>query len=70
DIESYMRFQRKREASQKIVSVLEKALINRGIHPMGSRLILSIAHTQRDIEMTIEKFDESLKELRSEGIIE
>ena len=70
DIESYMRFQRKREASQKIVSVLEKALINRGIHPMGSRFILSIAHTQRDIEMTIEKFDESLKELRSEGIIE
>lgn len=70
DIESYIRFQTKREESQKITRVLEKALINRGIHPMGSRFILSIAHTKGDIEETIEKFNEALRDLKSEGIIE
>ncbi|HDO41813.1 MAG TPA: aspartate aminotransferase family protein, partial [Candidatus Bathyarchaeota archaeon] len=61
DIESYVRFREKMDESRKITRILEKALINRGIHPMGPRLILSIAHTKRDIEATIEKFDEALK---------
>ncbi|MEM3716609.1 MAG: aspartate aminotransferase family protein [Candidatus Bathyarchaeia archaeon] len=69
DIESYVRFQSKREENRKITSVLEKALINRGVHPMGSRFILSVAHTRRDIEATIERFDEALGELKSEGIL-
>ncbi|MEM2341411.1 MAG: aspartate aminotransferase family protein [Candidatus Bathyarchaeia archaeon] len=69
DIESYIRFQKKREENQKIMRMLEKALINRGIHPMGSRFILSIAHTRKDINATIEKFDEAIKELKSEGIL-
>ncbi len=69
DIESYVRFQRKMDKSRKIMRMVEKALINRGIHPMGSRLILSIAHTKRDIATTIEKFDEALKEVKSEGYL-
>ncbi|MCX8171362.1 MAG: aminotransferase class III-fold pyridoxal phosphate-dependent enzyme, partial [Candidatus Bathyarchaeota archaeon] len=69
DIESYVNFQKKREESLRITGVLEKALINRGVHPMGSRFILSIAHTRRDLEMTVEKFYEALRELKSEGVL-
>ena len=69
DIKSYIRFQKKREENREIISMLGKALINRGIHPMGPRLILSIAHTRKDIQTTIEKFDEAIKELKNEGIL-
>ncbi|MEM2309011.1 MAG: aspartate aminotransferase family protein [Candidatus Bathyarchaeia archaeon] len=69
DIESYVRFQRKISESRSIMRMMEKALINRGIHPMGSRFILSVAHTRVDIELTIEMFYEALRELRSEGIL-
>lgn len=69
NIESFIKFQKKREANQKIMRVLEKALINRGIHPMGSRFILSIAHSKRDINMTIEMFNEALRDLKSEGLL-
>ncbi len=69
NIESFIKFQRKREANQKIMRVLEKALINRGIHPMGSRFILSIAHSERDINVTIEMFNEALRDLKSEGLL-
>ncbi|MEM2960918.1 MAG: aspartate aminotransferase family protein [Candidatus Bathyarchaeia archaeon] len=69
DIEGLVKFQKKREENQKITRILEKALINRGIHPMGSRFILSIAHSGKDIEMTIEKFDEALRSLKSEGAL-
>jgi len=69
DIESYIRFQKKISESRRITHYLEKALINRGIHPMGPRFILSTAHTRRDIEVTIERFDEAVRELKSEGIL-
>jgi len=69
NIESFIKFQRKREANQKIMRVLEKALINRGIHPMGSRFILSIAHSERDINVTIGMFNEALRDLKSEGLL-
>jgi glutamate-1-semialdehyde 2,1-aminomutase len=44
DINSYIEFQKKGERSQMATKRLEKALINKGIHPMGARFILSIAH--------------------------
>ena len=47
DIESYVRFGEKMDKSRRITRILEKALINRGIHPMDLTLILSIAHTKR-----------------------
>jgi len=69
NIEGFVRYQKKREVSQKATKHLEQALINRGIHPMGSRFILSIAHSSRDIDATVERLDESLKELRNEGLL-
>ncbi len=68
NIEGFVRLQGKKNASQRLTKHLEKALINRGVHPMGPRMILSIAHTKADIQTTIEKFDESLKELKEEGL--
>ncbi|MEM2888064.1 MAG: aspartate aminotransferase family protein [Candidatus Bathyarchaeia archaeon] len=69
DIDSYVAFQRKREKSQKATKMLEKSLINKGVHPMGSRFILSIAHSKKDLLLTVEKFDSSLKELKSIGFL-
>jgi glutamate-1-semialdehyde 2,1-aminomutase len=68
-IESFIKFQKKREENQKIMRILEKALINRGIHPMGSRFILSIAHSKKDIDVTIEMFNEALRDLKLEGLL-
>jgi len=46
-----------------------KALINRGVHFMGLRAILSVAHTEDDIEFTVNAFRDSLKQMRSEGLL-
>ena len=68
NIEDYERFQEKKNADQTILKSLEKAMINKGIHLMGSRFILSIKHSRQDIQETTAKFEESLKKLKSEGI--
>ncbi len=36
---------------------------------MGPRFILSTAHTREDVRMTIEKFNETIRELKSEGLL-
>jgi len=36
---------------------------------MGSRFILSIAHTEEDLQRTAECFEDSLKELRDNGVL-
>ncbi len=69
DIDSYVKFQKKRDQSQKAGKRLEKALINKGIHPMGARFVLSVAHNKTDIQTTAKKFDLSLKELKAEGTL-
>jgi glutamate-1-semialdehyde 2,1-aminomutase len=69
DIDSYVKFQKKRDQSQKAGKRLEKALINKGVHPMGARFILSVAHNKTDIQTTVEKFGLSLKELKAEGTL-
>ena len=69
DINGFVEFQKKRDRSQKATKRLEKSLINKGIHPMGARFILSIAHDGTDIRLTAEKFETSLRELRAEGTL-
>ena len=64
-----MKFQKKRDQSQKAGKRLEKALINKGVHPMGARFVLSVAHNKTDIQTTVEKFGLSLKELKAEGTL-
>ena len=48
---------------------MDMVMINKGVHPMGSRFILSIAHSDEDLQRTIECFEESLKELKDEGVL-
>lgn len=43
---------------------LAKTMANRGVHLMGSRAILSSAHTEGEVEKTIEAFADSLQEMR------
>jgi len=69
DIDGFVRFQKKKGKSQMPIRHLDKAMINKGVHPMGPRFILSIAHSREDIQTTAEKFDESLKELEAEGLL-
>lgn len=69
DIDGYMRFQQKKDQSQKVVKRLEKAMINKGVHLMSGRFILSIAHDKTDIQTTAEKLGLSLKELKAEGTL-
>jgi glutamate-1-semialdehyde 2,1-aminomutase len=69
DIDSYVKFQKKKDQSQKVVKRLEKAMINKGVHLMSGRFILSVAHDKTDIQATAEKFGLSLKELEAEGTL-
>jgi glutamate-1-semialdehyde 2,1-aminomutase len=69
DINGYVKFEKKREESRKAIKRLEKALINKGVHPMGARFILSIAHNKTNIRLTAEKFEMALKELKAEGTL-
>jgi len=48
---------------------LVKAMINRGVHLMGPRAILSAAHTEEDIQKTVEALDSSLREMDEEGLL-
>jgi glutamate-1-semialdehyde 2,1-aminomutase len=69
NIREYVDFQRKKAMNSEVIAHLDRAMINRGVHPMGSRFILSIAHTKEDLQRTAEAFEESLKELKAEGLL-
>jgi len=69
NIDEFVNFQKKKEKSLRLTKPLEKAMINRGIHPMGARFILSIAHSKDDLQLTIDKFDDSLKAVKAEGLL-
>jgi len=69
NIQDYVDFQKKRAMNREAITHLDRAMINKGVHPMGPRFILSIAHTDEDLQKTAECFEESLKELKGEGIL-
>ena len=69
DIGGYVKFQNKKDQSQKAVKRLEKAMVNKGVHLMSGRLIISIAHNKTDVQTTEEKMSLSLKELKAEGTL-
>ena len=69
NIQDYVNFQEKKARNSEAIAHLDMAMINRGVHPMGSRFILSIMHTEEDLQKTAECFEESLKELKSMGLL-
>lgn len=46
-----------------------RAMVNRGVHFMGLRAILSVAHTEDDIEFTVNAFRDSLRQMKSDGLL-
>jgi len=70
NIQEYVNFQKKRKMNSEAITHLDRAMINRGIHPMGPRFILSTAHSEEDLQKTAECFEASLKELKREGVLE
>jgi len=69
NIRGYVNFQRKRMMNRDAIAHMDMAMINRGVHPMGSRFILSIAHMEEDLQKTAECFEDSLRELKGEGVL-
>ena len=69
NLQGYINFQKKKAMNREPIAYLGRALINRGIHPMGPRFILSIVHTDEDLQKTAECFEDSLKELKDEGLL-
>ncbi len=51
------------------VAKLQRAMLVQGIHLMGSGGMLSAAHTEADIQQTIEAFDRALAALAREGLL-
>jgi len=39
-----------------------------GVHMMGPSGMLSVAHDERDVELTIEAFDNTLAWMKAEGL--
>ncbi|HIE19237.1 TPA: aspartate aminotransferase family protein [Candidatus Bathyarchaeota archaeon] len=69
NIQNYVDFQKKRAMNREPIAHLDRAMINRGVHPMGSRFILSIDHSDEDLQKTAECFEESLKELKDNDVL-
>jgi glutamate-1-semialdehyde 2,1-aminomutase len=49
--------------------VFRRAMINEGVDPMGTRLIVSGAHTDRDVDETVGAFDRTLGAMQEEGLL-
>ena len=54
----------------KRTGYLTKAMLNHGVHVMGGQVFMvSAAHTEEQIDRTIQAFEDSLRELREDGIV-
>jgi glutamate-1-semialdehyde 2,1-aminomutase len=57
------------QAGQAVIELLHLAMINEGLWGHPYWLIMSSTHTDKDVDMTIEKFGAALKAVRKEGLI-
>ncbi len=49
---------------------LTKAMLTQGVHVMGGQVFMvSAAHTEAQIDRTIDAFENALRDLRAEGIV-
>jgi glutamate-1-semialdehyde 2,1-aminomutase len=61
---------RRAAMTSKRTGYLTKAMLNHGVHVMGGQVFMvSAAHTEEQIDRTIEAFEDSLRELREDGIV-
>ena len=53
----------------QVIEPIRRALINAGVDTMSTNLILSAAHTERDIDDTLAGMEEALTACRREGVL-
>jgi glutamate-1-semialdehyde 2,1-aminomutase len=58
-----------RPVGNAVIDELHLAVINEGIWSHPQSMILSAAHTDRDIDQTVEKYAAALREVRKSGLI-
>ncbi|MCZ6866083.1 MAG: aminotransferase class III-fold pyridoxal phosphate-dependent enzyme [Chloroflexi bacterium] len=62
--------ERRAAMTGKRTGFLTKAMLNHGVHVMGGQVFMvSSAHTEEQIDRTVEAFEASLRDLRAEGIV-
>lgn len=52
-----------------LVAAFRRAMINEGVDPMGPRLIVGAAHSDADVDRTIQAFDRALAALQEERLL-
>lgn len=55
--------------SAGVTGAFRRAMINHGVDPMGTRLIVSAAHDDAAVEKTLSAFDATLAEMHDEGMV-
>ena len=50
-------------------AAFRRAMINEGVDPMGTRLIVGAAHGEEDVDYTVAAFDRALGALQDEGLL-
>ena len=52
-----------------LTAAFRRAMINEGVDPMGTRLIVGAAHADEDVEYTIAAFDRALGAMQEERLL-
>ncbi len=55
--------------SPDVAGAFRRAMINQGVDPMGTRLIVGAAHSDEDIDYTVEAFDRALGAMQEEHLL-
>jgi glutamate-1-semialdehyde 2,1-aminomutase len=55
--------------SMELTTAFRRAMINEGVDPMGTRLIVSGAHADEDVDFTVAAFDRALGALQDEKLL-
>jgi glutamate-1-semialdehyde 2,1-aminomutase len=62
--------ERRASMTSKRTGYLTKAMLTHGVHVMGGQVFMvSSAHTESQVDETVEAFEKSLRDLRNEGIV-
>jgi glutamate-1-semialdehyde 2,1-aminomutase len=52
-----------------LVTVFRRAMLNHGVDPMSTRLIVGAEHTDADVNTTVDAFERTLDEMRDEQFL-
>jgi glutamate-1-semialdehyde aminotransferase len=52
-----------------VVTVFRRAMLNHGVDPMATRLIVGAEHSDADVAATLDAFEQTLDEMRDEQVL-